>query len=150
MSKKKFLLPILAGMAVIIGLGAFMKKENAPEASGIQFFKGSWAEALQKASAENKPIFLDIYATWCGPCKKLKRETFVDKQVAKYYNQHFINVTLDGEKGDGAVLAKQYRIPGYPTLIIFNSGGKPILSTAGFLPAEEFLRFGKDAMTKMK
>lgn len=123
---------------------------SAPEAGGIKFFKGSWKEVLAKAAAEKKPIFLDIYATWCGPCKLLKRETFVNKEVAKFYNANFINVSLDGEKGDGLVLAEQYRIPGYPTLFIFDSEGKPVLTTSGFLPAKDFLRFGQDALNKIK
>jgi thioredoxin 1 len=45
---------------------------------GIHFFEGSWSEAVKKSKAENKPIFLDVYATLCGPCKLLKRITFSD------------------------------------------------------------------------
>lgn len=119
-------------------------------ASGIKFFKGTWKEVLEKASKENKPIFLDIYATWCGPCKMLKRQTFPDKKVGQFYNEQFINVTLDGEKGDGEKLAMKYNIPGYPTLIIFDKQGTPVHSTAGFLPAAEFLQFGREGLAKIK
>ena len=43
---------------------------------GIQFETGSWKEVLQKAKQENKLIFVDLYTTWCGPCKKMAAETF--------------------------------------------------------------------------
>ena len=39
---------------------------------GIQFEIGSWKEVLQKAKQENKLIFVDLYTTWCGPCKKME------------------------------------------------------------------------------
>ena len=42
---------------------------------GIHFVNGlSWQEVLQKAKAENKYIFVDCYATWCGPCKAMDKE----------------------------------------------------------------------------
>ena len=36
---------------------------------GIDFFQGSWSEALEKAKAEDKLIFVDAYAEWCGPVR---------------------------------------------------------------------------------
>src|SRR5579862_9845140 len=91
---------------------------------GIQFFTGTWSDALKEAAKENKPVFLDIFATWCGPCKALKKNTFSDKDVAQYFNANFINVELDGEVGDGKALAQQYHIPGYPSLFIMDKNGK--------------------------
>jgi len=38
-------------------------------ATGIQFFKGTFQQALAKAKKENKMIMMDCYTTWCGPCK---------------------------------------------------------------------------------
>src|SRR5436189_3874751 len=87
---------------------------------GIQFYEGSWSSALQKAKTENKPIFLDIYASWCGPCKMLKKKSFTDKQVGNFFNASYVNVSLDGEKGDGKILAEKFRITGYPSLIILD------------------------------
>lgn len=110
---------------------------------GIKFFEGGWDAALQKARAEHKPIFIDIYATWCGPCKMLKKNTFTDKAVADYYNTHYINLSFDGENGEGVMMAQKFSITGYPTLIILNEEGGLLKMQAGFLPPADFLEFGK-------
>jgi thioredoxin 1 len=110
---------------------------------GIQFYRGSWNEALQLAKKENKLIFLDIYATWCGPCKKLKKNSFSNAEVGKFYNVNFINVSLDGEQGDGAMLANQYSLSGYPSLLFIDATGKIVTATFGYHNPSELLDIGK-------
>lgn len=149
-TRKHWIIAIASLFILITCLYATRTPETSAAGSGIQFFKGTWQEALDKSKQENKPIFLDIYATWCGPCKLLKRTTFADKRVAKMYNEKFINVSLDGEVGDGLVLAEKFRIPGYPTLMILNGDGKPLASNVGFLEAKDFIRFGEDGLSKFK
>lgn len=115
---------------------------------GVQFHKGTWGEALALAKKENKLIFLDIYATWCGPCKKLKKSTFSSKEVGRFYNANFINVSLDGEKGEGAILANKYKITGYPTLLFVDSTGKVVLATAGYMNSEKFIIVGESVLKR--
>ncbi len=122
-------------------------KDTEPK-EGLNFFEGSWKEAVQKARDKNKPIFLDIYATWCGPCKMLKRNTFSNAKVAEFYNNSFINVSLDGEQGDGSVLANQLKIIGYPSLLYFDKNGNPILYSACYVEAGEFIKMGKEALRR--
>jgi thioredoxin 1 len=121
-------------------------ENNEISKGGIEFFTGKWAETLAKAKKENKLIFLDIYATWCGPCKKLKRNTFTNKKVGAYFNANFINVTLDGEDGEGISLANKYAITSYPTLFFINGDGKVISQAVGYLNANEIIRFGKSVV----
>ena len=112
---------------------------------GIVFFNGKWKDALAKAKAENKLIFLDIYATWCGPCKKLKAKSFVSAKVGTYFNDKFINVTLDGEEGEGIILAEKYRLQAYPTLLFIDGDGNVKKGAVGYYNPSELLSLGKSA-----
>ncbi len=136
----------LAIIVVLIGIYAFKNpkvdfKNDSPD--GIQFFKGTFQEAIEKAQAENKPIFLDIYATWCRPCKMLKKRTFSDKAVGDYYNANFINIAVDGETTEGSELASKYSIDGYPTLLILDKNGKQLTKQVGFVEPYILINFGK-------
>ena len=112
---------------------------------GIVFFNGKWKDALAKAKAENKLIFLDIYATWCGPCKKLKAKSFASAKVGTYFNEKFINLTLDGEEGEGIILAEKYRLQAYPTLLFIDGDGIVKKAAVGYYNPSELLSLGKSA-----
>lgn len=112
----------------------------------IQFIENSWPEALQRAKAEGKYIFVDGYATWCGPCKKLKATTFKDNKAAAFFNKHFVNVAIDMEKGQGPKLAEKWGLEVYPALFIFDSQGRLIISGEGFLDATEMIEFRQQAI----
>ena len=111
---------------------------------GISFFNGTLKEAIAKAKAENKFVFFDAYASWCGPCKAMDKEVFTDKTVADYLNAKFIAIRIDMEKGEGPVLAKKYpSINGYPSLLFLENGGMPVKTLLGSRRAEEFLAEAK-------
>ena len=55
---------------------------------GIEFYHGTWEEAILKAKAEDKIIFVDAFTTWCGPCKRMAASTFPDPAVGVLFNQH--------------------------------------------------------------
>lgn len=123
-------------------------KSTEAQSPGIHFIEDDWNAALKKARAENKLVFLDIYATWCGPCKMLKQYTFTNTSVGNFFNSNFINVSVDGEKGVGPQLAQAYSIEGYPSLIITDATGKPVLVTAGYMPADDLLKFAGEALKR--
>ena len=123
-------------------------ENKIPENTGVQFIEENWNTALENAKSQNKLVFLYIYATWCGPCKMLKQYTFADTSVGNFFNRNFVNVSVDGEKGVGPQLAQQFSIEGYPSLIITDAEGKPVLVTAGYMPAQELLRFANEALKR--
>ncbi len=117
---------------------------NAQE--GIQFFEGSFDEALAEAKNSNKLIFLDAYASWCGPCKMMAAEIFPLEDVGNFYNDNFINVKMDMEKGEGPGLAEKYSVQFYPTYLYIGSDGNAVHQGAGYKPGEDFIEDGKNAM----
>ncbi|TWI94341.1 thioredoxin [Mucilaginibacter frigoritolerans] len=120
----------------------------AKNASHIIFIEDQFDEALKQGRLQKKYIFVDAYASWCGPCKMLKKRTFTDDKAAAFFNANFINVSIDMEKGQGPALAQQWQLQAYPTLIIFNPQGKPVLGTVGYVNADDLIRFGKQGLTK--
>ncbi|MDN3581816.1 thioredoxin family protein [Mucilaginibacter flavus] len=138
-------------IAFVILIACFPIKGSAQEAktsSQINFIENAWGEALKQAAAKNKYIFVDAYATWCGPCKLLKATTFKNSKVAQFYNSNFINVAMDMEKGDGPQLAAQWGLQAYPTMIIFDPKGKPVYGTVGYIKADDLIRFGVKGLNK--
>ena len=124
------------------------KAQGAKNSSQINFIENSLGEAIKQATAKNKYIFVDAYASWCGPCKMLKATTFKNNKVAEFYNSNFINVAIDMEKGDGPQLATAWGLRAYPTLIILNSKGKAVYGTVGFIKPDDLIQFGVKGLTK--
>ena len=87
----------------------------------IQFHEKPWAEIVAMAKKENKMIFLDAYASWCGPCKWMAANMFTNDTIADYYNKTFICASIDMEKGEGLSLRKKYGVKAYPSLIFINT-----------------------------
>jgi thiol-disulfide isomerase/thioredoxin len=99
---------------------ALLLMSIAVQAQGIRFEPGNWKEVTEKAKKEKKLIYMDIYTTWCGPCKMMAAQIFPDPKAGKKYNDLFVNYKIDAEKGEGIALAKKYRVEGYPTNLYIN------------------------------
>lgn len=122
----------------------------AQEGKGIQFFKGTFAQALAKAKAEGKPLFVDFYAVWCGPCKKMEKQIFTQPEVGEYFNKHFVAVQLDAEKPENVDVAKTYKVEAFPTLGIFDGEGKALSINVGYMNAQELMAMAKTAVGEVK
>lgn len=112
---------------------------------GIEFFKGSFEEAKLLASKENKPLFVDVYTSWCGPCKKLSKTVFTQKNVGDYFNEEFICFKLQADKkGSGnRKIANQYKVNSYPTLLWLNGDGEILHVSIGFKESESLIQEAK-------
>lgn len=117
-------------------------------AQGIDFYHGTWAEAQEKAKAEQKLIFVDAFASWCGPCKRMAANVFPDPQVGDYFNANFINLKIDMEKPENREFAGKYPVSAYPTLMVLDAEGKVVLKQVGAMNAEGLIAFGQKASGK--
>ncbi len=119
------------------------------QAQGIDFFHGTWEEAQELAKKEDKLIFIDAFATWCGPCKKMARDAFPKKEVGDIYNRYFINVKLDMERGDGLVFRAAYPVSAFPTLYFLSPDGKVVHRQVGAQGVEQLVRLAQFALAKV-
>ncbi len=102
-------------------------------AEGINFFEGSWQEALDLAAKENKFIMVDAYTDWCGWCKVMEKETFTDPAVGAIVNENFVPIRIDFEKGIGVNLGAKFRTASYPTILFFNPSGQLVHIQNGYM-----------------
>ena len=96
--------------------------------------------AQKRASDQQLMLFVDVYATWCGPCKIMDKEVYTAPSVAEYMNANFVSVRLDGETDYGRKYAAEQQLEGYPTMFIFSKDGDPVSKVIGFSPAEELVQ----------
>ena len=113
---------------------------------GIEFFKGTFNEALTKASNEGKLVFVDFYATWCGPCKQMAEKVFPDEELGKYMNEKFVCLQIDVEKeGWQKEVAEKYNVTVLPTLVFFKLDSTVASRLAGAREKAELLNAAKVA-----
>jgi thiol:disulfide interchange protein len=135
---------------VFIGIGWASQiasiSSTGPVAAGVQPEWLGFATGLQKAKAEGKPMFVDFYAEWCGPCRMMDRTTFRDEEVARRLDE-IIPVRIDSEDAvrrdgpSGSELADRYGVTGYPTVMLLDSDGKEIARQNGYMSARALLRW---------
>ena len=119
---------------------------NQATAQGIDFFKGDWDAALEMARSQDKLIFVDAYAVWCGPCKKMAATVFPDEKVGAFYNRNFVSVKMDMEAPENAVFRDKYPVAAFPTLFFINAAGEVVQSLKGALAVDAFISAGEKAM----
>ena len=113
---------------------------NKTFSQGINFRQDDWQNVVSQAKAQKKLIFVDIYTTWCGPCKEMDRKTFTDISVGDKFNARFINYKVDAEKGFGINLAKRYNVTSYPTCLFIDANENPVYKQEGLLRAPDLLK----------
>ena len=123
---------------------------SAPADGGINFFQGTWSEALAAAKKQKKLIFVDAYAVWCGPCKYMSNNVFPDGAVGKFFNEHFINYKFDMEKGEGPEFSNKYKVTAYPTLLFIDGSGEVAYRQMGARDVAGFIKLGEEALAAKK
>ena len=130
-------------MKKVLGVIAAILLSGNVFSQGIEFQHVSFKEALAKAKAENKMVFMDCYTVWCGPCKALAKNVFPQKEVGDYFNANFINLKMDMEKGEGPALLKQYNVKGFPTLLFLDAEGNVLYKRVGGGSVEDIIADAK-------
>lgn len=130
---------------------------------GIKWTAGiSWEQIKQKAKTENKYIFVDCFATWCGPCKHMDKNIYPLEKVGDYFNLNFVSVRMqmDTTKKDNEAIKQQYplahminesyKVNVYPTFLFLSPDGVLVHKTAGGYDEKKFLALASDALNPDK
>lgn len=125
--------------AALLLLPALFAGSLQAQNRSVQFEDTTFAVSLAKAKAANKPIFMDGFASWCGPCKYMAKTIFTQDKVADFMNASFVSVKFDMEKGEGITLAKKYGVKAFPTFLILDTAGNLVHKIVGSSEADQFL-----------
>lgn len=149
MKNQFFKIPLLAVLVMLLVTFSAVNV-HAQQASGpeIKFSTKNYKQVLAAAKAGQKMIFVDAFATWCAPCKELRKTTFKDPKAAEYFNKNFISYSVDVEKGEGVDLAKKWQVEGLPTLLILDKNGKVLASHTGYVDGKGLMEFAGEVSRK--
>ena len=118
---------------------------------GVNFNDGkTFSEVLALAKKEGKPVFVDCYTSWCGPCKMMANKEFPKKEAGDYFNKKFVCWKVDMEKGEGVGLAKRYDVNAFPTFLILDADGNLTGRCVGAAGITDFIKKVEDAMKEEK
>lgn len=142
-------------MIVILSMSFISKAQE----SGVHFEQGlSWKQVLKKAKNEHKYIFVDCYASWCGPCKAMDKNVYPKDTVGQIINASFISIKVqcDTSKNDGEEIKARYadahqivadfHIRAYPTFLFFSPDGKIVHKGESYQGPKHFISLAREAM----
>jgi thiol-disulfide isomerase/thioredoxin len=117
----------------------------------------NWQQMKEKARKEHKYIFVDCYATWCGPCKKMDQEVYPDTALGKFINPLFVSVKVqtdtsknDNEQvkvwyADAHQISSEYQVNTLPTFLFFSPNGELLRKASSARPTLDFLKLALNA-----
>lgn len=99
-------------------------------------WRTSYPLALAEAKRSGKPIFIDFYAVWCGPCKYLDAVTYQDPRFVTE-SRKWVMLKVNAEKDSFNVkLAQKYKVDGFPSMVFLKPSGKESGRVVGGYPPE--------------
>lgn len=121
----------------------------------VQFYKLNWEEALIKAKAENKDVFVDVYRS--KPFDKMRDEVyktvFTDKDVSEFMNKNFICIAIDMSTKEGMAFAPKLYSLMYPCMVFYTAKGVQLESTNAYALKKDnskLVELGKISIEKSK
>ncbi|MBS4013147.1 MAG: thioredoxin family protein [Bacteroidetes bacterium] len=106
----------------------------------------SFEKALSDSKQSEKLIMIYCHAKWCGYCGVMEKKVFSQDNVGNYFNEHFINYSVDIDKEEaGKYIKAKYEVRALPTVLFINEDGELIHKIIGYKEKNEFIELAKNA-----
>lgn len=89
----------------------------------------------QEVLQSDKPVLVDFWAPWCGPCRALSPT--IDKLATQYAGQIKVGKLNTDDHGE---VAARYAISGIPQVLVFKGGDPPKERIVGLRPEADFVK----------
>lgn len=135
--KRKFRFCLAVLLLLMVGVSAYGQEKLAWH---------PFEKALSVADTSNRPVFIDVWAPWCGWCRKMKREVY--PKLAQQMNNQFVLTRLNrddnktkhyyqGQQLTSLKLAKKLKSQSVPTIVLLDPEGDYLLHISGFIEAQK-------------
>ncbi len=91
---------------------------------------------------------MDVYATWCAPCKLMDKEVFTHSPTADFFNKNFISYKVNIEKNNGETLKLLYEISVLPTLLFLDANGNVLVKQQNSVTISGLKALANQALNK--
>ena len=145
-------LKFLALLGAMLSPTAFVSATAHAKPAKSSAIKVNWQPsyfaALKAAKRSGKPLFIDFYTDWCGPCKYLDQTTYRNAHFVAY-SRGWIMVKVNPEKSAlGRQLFSKYSLSGFPSMVFTNASGRKYGQAVGTYPAYMLIPEMKKAAKK--
>ena len=145
MKRKIFVLLLLS--LLLSTIGCVEKEENTNDTVSLSIEWMNFSEGLQKAKQEDKPVMVDFYADWCGPCRMMDQITYEDEKVIEEVMKNFVPVKVDVDVEQ--TLAYQFGIYSIPTIVYLDENGNEVYRTVGYRSVSQILADMNEALSRV-
>lgn len=106
----------------------------------VKFETKSTDAVRTMALKSGKLVFIDLYASWCPPCRMMDKHVFSRKDVGEFMDRRFVSAKYDTDRAIGKDLLARYGNGAIPLYLVFDTDGELLGRIQGASSAEEFMR----------